>query len=159
MSIKNQKELVSLEILTFKEDVSEFTPEQIKEKYRSYNESFTVINDLSQPYVIRTVVGDYKDIRSYEPDMIPESDRYEIAESIQDILKDNDLPVYKSDFDQVGIANTASIKQQMLNSAIKTEMLNGLKALKDGKINPDMIKTPKDLSDRVGIEIATTENK
>jgi len=159
MSIKNQQELVSLEILTFSEDVSNFNEEQLKEKYNSYKESFTLVNDLSQPYVIRTVVGDYKDIRSYEPDMIPESDRYEITESIQDVLKNKDVPVYKSDFNQAGIENTAIIKEQMLNNAIKTEMFNGLKAMKDGKINPEMIKAPKELSDKVGIEIAPIKNK
>jgi len=153
MSIKNQKELVSLEILTFSEDVSGFNEDQIKEKYKSYEESFTLVDDLSQPYVIRTVVGNHKDIRSYEPDMIPAEDRFEIAESIQEILKNKDLPVYKSDFDQAGIENTAIIKEQMLNNAIKTEMFNGLKALKDGKINPDMIKTSDELSDKVGIEV------
>jgi len=152
--MKNQKELVSLEILTFSEDVTGYSEEELREKYRSFKESFTLIDDLSQPYVIRTVVGDHKDIRSLEPEMIPECDRFEVSESVQDILKNNELPVYKSEFDQNNIANIASIKEQQLNAAIKQEMLNGLKAMEDGKINPDIIKEAKGLSDKVIVNIS-----
>jgi len=154
-----QKELISLEILTFSEDVTEYSEEELRKKYRSFKESFTLIDDLSQPYVIRTVVGDHKDIRSLEPEMIPECDRFEVSESVQDILKNNELPVYKSEFDQNNIANIASIKEQQLNAAIKQEMLNGLKAMEDGKINPDIVKEAKGLSDKVIIEVQPEEEK
>jgi len=156
---KNQKELVSLEILTFSEDVTGYSEEELREKYRSFKESFTLIDDLSQPYVIRTVVGDHKDIRSLEPEMIPECDRFEVSESVQDILKNNELPVYKSEFDQNSIANIASIKEQQLNAAIKQEMLNGLKAMENGKINPDIIKEAKGLSDKVIIDVQPEDEK
>jgi len=156
---ENQKELVSLEILTFSEDVTGYSEKQLKEKYHSFKETFTLIDDLSQPYVIRTVVGEHKDIRSLEPEMIPECDRFEVSESVQSILKDNELPVYKSDFDQNNIANIANLKEQQLNAAIKQEMFNGLKAMEDGKINPDIIKEAKGLSDKVIIDVQPEDEK
>lgn len=146
MANKEQQELVSLEILTFSEDITNFTEKQLKEKYDGFKESFTLVDDLSQPYLIRSVVGSHKDIRSLEPEMIPECDRVELSESIQDILKSNGLPVYKSEFDQNNIANIANIKEQQLNTAIKTEMINGLKAMENGKIKPEA------LSDKVVID-------
>lgn len=146
MAIKEQQELVSLEILTFSEDITNFTEKQLKEKYDGFKESFTLVDDLSQPYLIRSVVGSHKDIRSLEPEMIPEGDRVELSESIQDILKSNNLPVYKSEFNQNNIANIANIKEQQLNTAIKTEMINGLKAMENGKIKP------KALSDKVVVD-------
>jgi hypothetical protein len=154
---EDQKELVSLEILTFREDVTGYSEDQLKEKYRSFKETFTLIDDLSQPYVIRSVIGNHKDIRSLEPELIPECDRFEVSESVQEILKNGELPVYKSEFNQTNIANIASIKEQQLNAAIKQEMLNGLKAMEDGKINPDIIKEAKGISDKVVIDIVGEE--
>jgi len=151
--MKEQQELVSLEVLVFNKDISKMNEEEIKNEYRSFKEEFTIIDDLSQPYVIRTVVGNHADIKSLEPDMIPECDRFEISESIQELLKEQKVPVYKSDFDQQNISNIAKIKEDQLNNAIKHEMIKGIKEIQK---KADESSIDKNTIDKITID--TLEN-
>jgi len=90
--------LVSLEVLKLKE-----MPKSIEEaeelydgivKYKTY-----LIDDLSQPYIIRLAYTENKSkLNSVDPMTLNEGDQYELSESIQDILRENDFPINKSEF-------------------------------------------------------------
>jgi len=126
---KVRPELVSLEILKFTDEVKDLTELEIRKKYRKAKEHFIKIDDLSQTYVIRLVVDNKENIKSLEPDFLPEGDVFEVSESIQGILKDFGINVYGSDFSEDGIKMSSQIKKDKLSDAIKVEMVKGLKKL------------------------------
>ena len=154
MSAKDKiRELISLEIITLKDDG---TGEDILKQYSNCEVKTKLIEDLGQSYMIRVVTGNPETIKSLEPEMIPEEDRFEIMESVQEVLKDCGVPVYRSEFDENNIQNIANLKQQQMSNAIKTEMFNGLKSLKDKNITELEINKISDkvkVVDQVGEEI------
>jgi hypothetical protein len=92
------KGLVSLEIIKLKEmpaDVQE--AEELYEdivKHKTY-----LIDDLTDPYIVRLAYTENKSkLRSVDPDRLDDIDAFELGESIQEILKENDFPVIKSEF-------------------------------------------------------------
>jgi len=90
--------LVSLDILEVQEipDSVEAAENIIDEnvKYRTY-----IIDDCTKPYLIRLGYTDNKKvIHTVDPDFLDEGDKFEVSESIQDILRENDFPVIKSNF-------------------------------------------------------------
>jgi len=140
---KDRKELVSLEILKFTEDTSELSEAEIKDLYeRVTKEEFIKVDDLSQPYVLRLVTSTEKELRSLEPDFLPSGDDFEMAETIQDTLKENGINVYGGDFKTEDLEYAGEIKQQKLSDAIKQEMYNGLKELSE-KTSADNLSIAK----------------
>jgi len=92
------KNIVTLEILKLKT-----LPESSEEAQEIYDKLTTtktyVIDDLSAPYVIRLAYTEKKtELKSIDPEFIPESDKYELSESIQEILKENGFPIIESNF-------------------------------------------------------------
>jgi len=154
MSAKDKiRELISLEIITLKDDG---TGEDILKQYSNCEVKTKLIEDLGQSYMIRVVTGNPETIKSLEPETIPEEDRFEIMESVQDVLKECGVPVYRSEFDENNIQNIANLKQQQMSNAIKTEMFNGLKSLKDKNITELEINKISDkvkVVDQVGEEV------
>lgn len=91
------KSLISLEILEIPQDLN--TVEEVEAHYDEMVEFKTyLIDDTTRKYGIRLAVGKKKFISATNPEMIPESDTYEISESIQDILRENNLPVFTHSF-------------------------------------------------------------
>jgi hypothetical protein len=95
-----RKDIVSLEILKTKE-----TFDSVEEAEKYYNDRvqhYTYIpDDLSSNYIIRiSVTEKKKELRSVDPDHIPEIDQYELSETIQDILREHRMPIIKSNFPQ-----------------------------------------------------------
>jgi len=93
-----KKALISLEILQLGEK-----PNSVEDAEKIYDELVQhktfIIDDLSRNYVIRLSYTDKKSsINSVDPDVIPEGDMYELAESIQEILKAEGFPVIESNF-------------------------------------------------------------
>lgn len=93
-----KKGLISLEILKLKE-----LPESVEEAEKLYDETVKyktyVIDDLSRPYMIRLAYTEDKSrMRTVDPEYLDEGDKYEISESIQDILRENGFPVVESAF-------------------------------------------------------------
>ncbi len=155
---KDRVELVSLEILKFSEDIEDTSELSIPEIKKLYNkvteEEFIKIDDLSQPYVIRVVTSKESVLRSQEPDFLPEGDDFEMAESIQEILKEKNINVYGSDFKTEDLSHATEIKKQRLAGVIQQEMKNGMAEL--AKISgTEKIKIAK--IDQVGEEIENAE--
>ena len=93
-----KKGLISMEIIQLKE-----MPKNVEEAETLYDELVKhktyLINDLSKPYIIRLSYTENKSrINSVDPDVISEGDQYELSESIQEILKENDFPIIESNF-------------------------------------------------------------
>jgi hypothetical protein len=93
-----KRDLISLEILKTKKALK-----NIEEAEEYYNDrvqhKFYIIDDLDSNYIIRISTSEAKkELRSVDPDHIPEIDQFELSESIQDILKENLFPVIKSQF-------------------------------------------------------------
>jgi hypothetical protein len=145
---KDRPELVSLEILKFTDiDTNELSDAEIKKLYKEKTEEqFIKVDDLSQPYVLRIVTSTESKLRSLEPDFLPSGDDFEMAETIQDILKEKGINVYGGDFKTENLEYAPEIKQQRLSDAIKQEMLNGMKRLGEvtsvDKINVTKVNTP-----------------
>ncbi len=92
------KGLVSLEVIKLKtEPESLEAAEELYDnivKHRTY-----LVDDLKDPYLIRVSWTENKSkLRSVDPDHMDEIDQYELSESIQEILKENNFPVIKSEF-------------------------------------------------------------
>jgi hypothetical protein len=92
--------LVSLEIIKLKK-----MPVDIEEAEKLYDDLVKhktyLIDDLSEPYMIRLVYTENKaKLNSVDPDNISEGDQYELSESIQEILRENHFPVIESNFPQ-----------------------------------------------------------
>jgi len=90
--------LVSLEVIKLKE-----MPADLKEAEELYEEIVKyktyLIDDLSDPYLIRLSYTDDKSkLKSIDPNHLDDIDAYELGESIQEILRENDFPVIKSAF-------------------------------------------------------------
>ena len=143
---KDRTELISLEILKFSEEVgdtSELDIKEIKDLYSKVTqEEFIKIDDLSQPYVIRVVTSQESVLKSLEPDFLPSGDDFEMAETIQDILKSKNINVYGADFKTEDLEYAGEIKKTKLSEAIKQEMYNGLKVLSE-TTDTDNIKIAK----------------
>jgi len=92
------KSLVSLEILKLKEMPA--SVEEAEELYEELVKTKTyLINDLDSPYVIRIAYTENKSkLKSVDPEFIDDIDKFELSESIQEILEENGFPVIKSDF-------------------------------------------------------------
>ena len=92
------KGLVSLEVIKLKEMPENVT--EAEELYDSIVKHKTyLIDDLQEPYIIRLSYTENKSkLRSVDPEFIDDADKYELSESIQEILKENDFPVIKSEF-------------------------------------------------------------
>lgn len=90
--------LVSLEVLELAKMPA--NEEQAEEIYQSIVKHKTyIVDDLSKPYLIRIAYTENKSaLKSVDPEYLDEGDQYEISETIQDILRENDFPVIKSDF-------------------------------------------------------------
>jgi hypothetical protein len=95
---KYMKGLVSLEILKVPKEIS--TVEEAEKLYDDLVETKSyLIDDLSRPYLIRIAYTTNKSkLRSTDPDSIIDADLYELSESIQEISKENNFPVIKSNF-------------------------------------------------------------
>jgi len=95
-----KKDLVSLEILQVPQNFKDET--EAEDYYNAtVKHKYYIIDDLSKPYLIRLSYSENKkEIRSIDPEFIPEGDQYELSESVQDILRENMFPVIKSDFPQ-----------------------------------------------------------
>ncbi len=130
---KDRTELISLEILKFSEDAgntSELNIDEIKDLYSKVTEEeFIKIDDLSQPYVIRVVTSKESVLKSLEPDFLPSGDDFEMAETIQNILKSKNINVYGADFKTEDLEHAGEIKKAKLSEAIKQEMYNGMQEL------------------------------
>jgi len=129
---KDRTELISLEILKFSEDgnTSELNIDEIKDLYSKVTEEeFIKIDDLSQPYVIRVVTSKESVLKSLEPDFLPSGDDFEMAETIQNILKSKNINVYGADFKTEDLEHAGEIKKAKLSEAIKQEMYNGMQEL------------------------------
>lgn len=92
------KGLVSLEVIKLKE-----RPETTEEAEALYDKIVKhktyLVDDLPDPYIIRLSYTENKSkLRSIDPDHMDEADQFEISESIQDILRENNFPVIKSKF-------------------------------------------------------------
>jgi len=103
--MKEIKELIDLEVLQFPdksvEELQEMGINKIKSLIkRRTEEKYYLIDDTSKPYVIKIVTSKMDKLRSLEPELLPDGDDFEVMESIQEILKENNIPVYKSDFDK-----------------------------------------------------------
>ena len=103
--MKEIKELIDLEVLQFPdksvEELQEMGIDRIKSLIkRRTEEKYYLIDDTSKPYVIKIVTSKMDKLRSLEPELLPDGDDFEVMESIQEILKENNIPVYKSDFDK-----------------------------------------------------------
>jgi hypothetical protein len=95
-----KRDLVSLEILKVNKTI-----DTVEEAEKFYDErvqhKIYLVDDLAEPYLIRMSYTEKKqEIRSVDPDLIEEGDRYELSETIQDILKENLFPIIKSNFPQ-----------------------------------------------------------
>jgi hypothetical protein len=93
-----KKGLVSLEVIRLKE-----RPENEVEAEKLYDQIVKhktfLINDLSFPCLIKLSYTDNKSkLRSIDPEYIDDIDKYELSESIQEILRDEGFPIIKSDF-------------------------------------------------------------
>jgi len=93
-----KKGLVSLEIMKLKEGVE--TPEEAEVLYKkNVTDEYFVINDLSKPFMIKlSYTNSKQELRSVDPDSLNEADKYEISESIQEILKSGGFPIIDSNF-------------------------------------------------------------
>ena len=94
------KGLVSLEILKVPREVTD-----IQAAEELYNETVKtktfLIDDLPNTYVIRLAYTEKKNkLRSVDPEFLEEGEKFEISESIQEILKDEGFPVIDSNFPQ-----------------------------------------------------------
>ena len=92
------KGIVSLEIIKLKEQ-----PKDIEEAEKMYEDMVKIktylVDDLSAPYMIRLAYTENKSkLKSVDPDHMDEMDHYEISETIQDIFRENNFPVIKSEF-------------------------------------------------------------
>jgi len=90
--------MVALDVVKFKN-----MPEDIETAKELYNEivqeKFYLIDDLSEPYLIRLAYTENKSkLKSVDPYRMNDSDLFELGESIQEILKENDFPINKSEF-------------------------------------------------------------
>jgi hypothetical protein len=98
--VKNvyKKGLVSLEVIRLKEMPSD--KEQAEEMYDEIVKHKTfLVEDLSFPCLIRLAYTDNKSkLRSIDPEHLEDMDKYELSETIQEILKEEGFPVIKSDF-------------------------------------------------------------
>lgn len=129
---KDRTELISLEILKFSKDknTNDLSLEEIKDLYTKVTEEeFIKVDDLSQPYVIRVVTSKESVLRSLEPDFLPNGDDFEMAETIQELLKAKNINVYGGDFKTEILEQAGEIKKAKLSEIIKQEMFNGLKEL------------------------------
>jgi len=160
--MKKINELVSLEVivptdlvnLTSEEivDLGNLNQEELKELYNSkIEEKFYLVNDLSVPYIVRIAVAEKNKVVSLEPELVDECDVVELTESIQEILQENSIPVYKSEFDVDGIKEAHKRKKE-INETVESikekskEKFNEIidKAKEEGSItkviNDDKIK-------------------
>ncbi len=97
MAVNLNKSLITLEVLQMPEDLE--TEEEIMEFYdKNVITKTHLISDTSVPYVIRVSTADKRQVRSLDPEYLPEMDAYEISESIQDILRDEGFAVHKHKF-------------------------------------------------------------
>lgn len=92
------KGIVSLEIIKLKEQ-----PASLEEAEKIYDKTVKVktylVDDLSDPYMVRLAYTENKaKLRSVDPDHMDEIDHFEMSETIQEILKENNFPVIKSEF-------------------------------------------------------------
>jgi len=94
------KGLVSLEILKLSKEVK-----SVEDAEKVYDEMVKhktfLIDDLPSPYVIRLAYTEKKNkLRSVDPEFLGDLEKFEISESIQEILKAEGFPVIDSNFPQ-----------------------------------------------------------
>ncbi len=90
--------MVSLEILKLAKDV-----EDINEAEELYSEVVKhktfLVDDLKDPYVIRLSYTEKKNrLKSVDPEFLDDMEKFEISESIQEILRNEGFPVIESNF-------------------------------------------------------------
>lgn len=112
------KGLVSLEVIKLKD-----TPEDLNEAEALYDDIVKhktyLIEDLNEPYLIRLSYTENKaKLKSVDPEYLEEMDKFEISESIQEILKENDFPVIKSEFPDKPETPTAPVGKYQLPTPI-----------------------------------------
>jgi hypothetical protein len=94
------KGLVSLEILKLNKKIK--TLEEAEKLYEETVETKTfLIDDLTsgEPYAIRLAyTTKKKNLKSVDPEFLDDSDKFELSESIQDILRNEGFPVIESNF-------------------------------------------------------------
>ena len=96
MDVDNKRSLLGLEVLKIKAEV---TPDNIEKIYSdNVKTEFVVIEDTSVPYVLKFTYVDTNEMKSLDPDFLPEMDAFEISESIQDFLSSKGFPIYKSQY-------------------------------------------------------------
>jgi hypothetical protein len=110
--MKYKRGLVSLEILELP-----VLPKNVEEAEKMYDERVQhktyVIDDLSRPYIIRLAYTEDKaSLKNVDPEYLDEGDRYEISESIQEILRENDFPVIKSAFPDADTPEQAPVHKE-----------------------------------------------
>ena len=139
-------ELGGLEIISFNGEILEefkaIDPDDKKALKKFYNrffeENFLKVDDLSQPYLIKTSTSKKKALKkagpesfvnSLEPEFVPEGDRYELIETLQDLLHELGVPVFKSDFDaeMIDIAKQVREEQKHIAAQVKEKLREGLR--------------------------------
>ncbi len=92
------KGLVSLEILKLGKPV-----DNVEEADALYDDIVKhktyIVDDVSDPYLIRVAWTEKKkELKSVDPEFLDDIDKFEIAETIQDILREQGFPVINSNF-------------------------------------------------------------
>ena len=152
------RELIDLEVLGIPDKTVEELQEMGIDKIKSLikrrtTEKYYLIDDTSKPYIVKIVTSKPEKLRSFEPELLPNGDDFEIMESIQEILKENNVPVYKSDFDKETldqVKNNRNLGKQLkeLADKIRTTTQEGMK-----KIINKKVKEEKEKADIVDAEI------
>jgi len=98
------KGLVSLEILKLNKK-----PDTVEEAESLYDEIVKhktfLIDDIEEPLVIRlSYTENKKSLSSVDPNFLSDMVRYEVSESIQDILRNEGFPIIESNFPQPEVA-------------------------------------------------------
>lgn len=110
---KLKRGLVSLEILKVPKNTKSLEEaEEVYDKLVTHKSYF--IDDLSRPYLIKLAYTEDKSkIRNTDPETIDDGDVYELTESIQEILRENLLPVIKSQFPEKPDYQEAEIEEDI----------------------------------------------
>ena len=123
--MKKYKEIIGLEVIKVNIDEEVYgslTEKEIKDLYYSnVKEEFIKVDDLSQPYIIRLVTSDTQQLKSLEPELLPNGDDFEMAETIQGLLKERDVRIFKSDFDKEILKEAKENKSKISDIMEKAE--------------------------------------